>query len=140
MNMQSNQVEIGKALLEGITAHDLSQWEALLADDYTGSYPSMRSGINRQLARGYNEVFLVAFPDLHFEIQRTVVNEEVVVYQWLGSGTHDGPLTLPTGTIPATGKYAAIPGVLITTVKEGKIMREETYWNQVELLAQLGIM
>jgi steroid delta-isomerase-like uncharacterized protein len=139
MNMQSTTVEIGRALLDSLNAHDLSRWEAQLADDYTGSYPSMRNDVDRQVAKDYNAIFLTAFTDLHFEVQRTIANGEVVVYQWLGSGTHLGPLALPMGAIPATGKRAAVPGVLITTVKQGKIVREETYWNQVELLEQLGI-
>ena len=140
MNTQANPVEIGRALLDGMNAHDLSQWELLLTDDYTGSYPSMRNDVERQVAKEYNAVFLVACPDLHFEVQRTIANGEVMVYQWLASGTQTGPLVLPTGTIPPSGRHAIIPGVLITTIKQGKIVREETYWNQVELLAQLGIM
>ena len=139
MNKQSTIVEIGRVLLDSLNAHDLSLWEALLADDYTGSYPSMRHDVDRQVAKDYNAIFLTAMPDLHFDVQRPIVNGDVVVYQWLGSGTHLGPLALPTGTIPATGNQAAVPGVLITTVKQGKIVREETYWNQVELLEQLGI-
>ena len=30
MNMQMNQVEIGRALLDCFNAHDLGQWEALI--------------------------------------------------------------------------------------------------------------
>jgi steroid delta-isomerase-like uncharacterized protein len=139
MNIQSTMVEIGRALLDSLNAHDLSHWEALLADEYTGSYPGLRSGVDRQVAKAYNAVFLPAFPDLYFEVQRTIANGEMVVYQWLATGTHNGPLELPTGTVPATGKRGVVPGVLIATVKGDKIVREETYWNQVELLEQLGI-
>ena len=95
----------------------------------------MRNDVDRQVAKEYNAIFLTAAPDLHFEVQRTIVNGDVVVYQWLVTGTHLGPLALPSGTIPATGNHTAIPGVLIATVKQGKIVREETYWNQVELLS-----
>ncbi|MEZ4664909.1 MAG: ester cyclase [Caldilineaceae bacterium] len=140
MQTDTQIIQIGRALLDGLNAHDLSQWEAMLAEDYTGSYPGLRSGADRQIAKAYNAVFLPAFPDLHFEVERTIANGEVIVYQWMSTGTHSGPLQLPTGTIPATGRQGAVPGVLITTVKHGKIVREETYWNQVELLAQLGIM
>ena len=139
MNTPSTTVEIGRALLDGTNAGDLSKWEALLADDYTGSYPSMRNDVDRHVAAGYNSVILAALPT-HFEVQRTIVDGDVAIYQWLASGTHTGPLALPTGTIPATGKSATVPGVLITTVKDGKIVREEMYWNQLELLVQLGIM
>ena len=135
MNVQADQVEIGRALLDAINARDLSQWETRLAGDYTASYPGMRNGVDREAAKGFNGVFLTGTPDLHFEVQRTIADGNVVVYQWLASGTHTGPLVLPTGSIPPTGKRGAVPGVLITVVKQGKIVREETYWNQVELLS-----
>jgi len=63
-----------------------------------------------------------------------------VIYTWTGKGTHDGPLATPTGPIPPTGKKGSIDGVLIATIKNGKIVREETYWNIPDLLAQLGVM
>jgi len=63
-----------------------------------------------------------------------------VIYTWTGTGTHDGPLATAKGIIPPTGKKGSIDGVLIATIKEGKIVREETYWNVPDLLAQLGLM
>jgi predicted ester cyclase len=65
---------------------------------------------------------------------------DTVVYTWTGVGTHDGPLATPAGQVPPTGRRGRIEGVLISTVKNGKIVREETYWNQIDLLAQLGLM
>ena len=56
------------------------------------------------------------------------------------TGFNTGPLNTPAGAIPPTGKKASVDGVLITTIKAGKIVREETYWNVPDLLAQLGIM
>lgn len=133
-------IEIGRAMLDGFNASDLSKWASLLADDYTGSYPGMRSGADKATAHMYNAVFPLAFPDLHFSCQRTVAEGDTIIYQWSATGTHNGPLALPTGVVPPTGKSATVAGVLITTVRDGKIVREETYWNQIELLAQLGLM
>jgi steroid delta-isomerase-like uncharacterized protein len=135
-------------LLDSVNAHDLDKWRACLADDFTASYPSLRDdgnggangGVNGEVAYNYNAVIMAAMPDLHFDVQRTVVNGDVVVYQWMASATQTGALTMPTGTIPPTGKRASAPGVLIAVVKNGKIVREETYWNQLEVLAQLGAM
>ncbi len=38
----------------------------------------------------------------------------------------------------ASGKTGAIDGVLITTIRAGRIVREETYWNVPDLLAQVS--
>ncbi|HRW47540.1 MAG: ester cyclase [Caldilinea sp.] len=140
MNTDATIIRIGRALLDGFNAKDLSEWESLLAEEYTGSYPGLRRGADRQVATAYNAVFVPAFPDLHFAVERTFADGDMIVYQWMSTGTHTGPLELPTGTVAATGKHCTVPGVLVATVKDGKIVREETYWNQLELLAQLGIM
>ena len=137
-------IQIGRSLFDGIEAHDLSQWEAVLANNFTASYPSARPalnmGLNKEQAKAYNSIFIPAFPDLHFDYRDVMTDGDKIVYFWEATGTHDGPLALPTGTIPPTHKKATIPGVLYVELKNGKIVREETYWNQVELLTQLGLM
>jgi steroid delta-isomerase-like uncharacterized protein len=139
MSTQGN-ITIGRALLDSMAAHDLSQWEALLAEDFTCSYPGFRGEYGKEAAKAYNMPLIAAFPDLRFDILRTMTNGDTVIYVWNGKGTHSGPLALPTETVPPTGKYAELQGVLVTTMKDGKILREESYWNQMELLAQLGLM
>jgi ketosteroid isomerase-like protein len=137
---------IGRTLLDAIEAHDLGRWEAALAAEATFSYPGLRDdhphpdgGGARAAARAYNAPFLAAFSDLTFIYDRTLVAGDTVVYCWRGRGTHDGPLALPIGTVPATGRTAEVPGVLVAVVRDGKIVREETYWNPGELLTQLGL-
>jgi steroid delta-isomerase-like uncharacterized protein len=130
----------GRALLDGLTAHDLSRWEAALAPDASFSYPGLRGANDAATARAFNTPFLDAFSDLRFTVDRTIAQGDTTVYCWRARGTHDGPLNLPTGTVPPTGRSAEIPGVLVTTVRDGKIVREETYWNLLELLTQLGLM
>jgi steroid delta-isomerase-like uncharacterized protein len=139
MNAQTN-IEIGKILFDAVREGDLSSWEAALSDDFTFSYPGLREGGDKQAAKAFNEVFMTASPDLTFDIQRTVADGETIVYQGIFNATHTGPLALPTGTIPPTGRTASVPGVLISVVRDGKLVREETYWNLAELMAQLGLM
>lgn len=138
--MPQDLATIGRALLDAFNAHDLRPWEARLAPDATFSYPNLRGDQVRAAARAYNAAFLPAFSDLHFVADRTIVQGDTVVTCWRAAGTHDGPLASPTGVIPATGRAAEIPGVLVAVVRDGQIMREETCWNQVELLSQLGLM
>jgi steroid delta-isomerase-like uncharacterized protein len=139
MNTQKD-LEIGRALIDAVNAGDLSIWEAVLDEEFTCSYPGLREGGNRETAKAFNAGIMVGFPDLHFDVQRTIANGDTFVYQYMATATHTGPLELPTGTVPATGRKGGLPGVFITVVKDGKIVREESYWNQLELLAQLGLM
>ncbi len=138
--MKPEEIKIGKSLLDALNARDLSRWEASLAENVTVSYPGLRGNNNKAAAKAFNEPFLTAFSDLHFNVERAVADGDTCVYVWTATGTHDGPLATPTGAIPPTGKKGNVPGVLIATIKNGKIVREETYWNVMDLMAQLGLM
>ncbi len=138
--MNSNNIQIGKALLDAFNVRDLNTWARQLSDSYTGSYPGMRDIAGKEAARAYNAPFLMAFSDLNFQIHQVFEKDDTVVYTWTGAGTHDGPLATPNGPVPPTGRKGRVEGVLISTIKNGQIVREETYWNQIDLLSQLGLM
>jgi hypothetical protein len=50
-HMNTNTIQIGRAMLDAFNARDLNAWAAQLSDDYTGSYPSMRDHKQRGGAR-----------------------------------------------------------------------------------------
>ena len=50
-----------------------------------------------------------AFSNMHRELNRIYVDGNVVVVQLALQGTHDGPLQLPFGELPATGKQMDAP-------------------------------
>ena len=133
-------IPTARALIDAFNAHDLSIWERALAEDFVGEYPMAR-GLGKAQARAYNEGFLTAFSDFSFTLHKAIANGESVALHWTGGGTHDGPLQTPTGqTIPPTGKRGTLSGVFLVDVKDGKITRERTYWDEFELMSQLGLM
>jgi hypothetical protein len=44
------------------------------------------------------------------------------------------------GTIPPTGRQGSLSGIYSAEVKDGRIARESTRWDQVAMLSQLGLM
>lgn len=52
------------------------------------------------------DIYAKAFPDMHRELIEFYVkdDENLVVVELTLNGTHKGPLELPVGTIPPTGK------------------------------------
>ena len=65
---------------------------------------------------------------------------DLVLTHWTGSGTHTERLATVAGeTIPPTRRTARVSGAMLTKVKNGKIVGEWSYWDQLSLLAQLGI-
>ena len=103
-----NNIQIAEKLFDAINAHDLDLGDSYLAVDYKFEGPGTKlngGALNRDQARVYNQGFMNAFPDLHFDINRKIAQGEYVVINWVASGTHTGPLPTPTGdTLPATGK------------------------------------
>src|SRR5436309_2823092 len=136
-SMSDNQIAtVANALIEGMNAHNLDLWEKQLAPNFVAEYPGAR-GLNKEVARMFNQSFITAFPDLHFDVHEVVANGSVVAIRWTGGGTFNLPLQTATGqTIQPTGKSGAIDGVFIVTVKDGKIVKEQSYWSELELMGQ----
>ena len=127
-------------VIEALNAGDLSQWSQKLADDYAGEYPGVPV-LNKAQSFGYNQRFLVAFPDTYFEVHSVLAQGDQVFIHWTVSGTHTERLATVTGrTIPPTQRRAMVSGVLLSEVRDDKIVREQWYWDQLSLLDQLGII
>ena len=137
-------IHIAEKLFDAINAHNLNLGDSYQAVDYKFEGPGTdRNGgaLNRDQAKAYTQGFITGFPDLHFELTHRVAQGEFVVINWVGSGTHTGPLPTPTGdTLPATGKKAAVFGSTTYQFKNGKAVKGWTYWDMVSLLSQLGMM
>ena len=64
----------------------------------------------------------------------------VVVVQLALQGTHDGPLQLPFGELPATGKKMDAPCCDVFELEDGKIKRFDCYPEGSIIFAQLGVL
>jgi steroid delta-isomerase-like uncharacterized protein len=80
--------------------------------------------------------FLTAFPDLRFDIEDTVSENDKVVACWTISGTHKGEYL----GIPATDQKISVEGVTIHHVAGGKIMDSFANWDALGLMQQLGVV
>lgn len=139
-----NNIQIAEKLFDAINAHNLSLGDSYEAVDFKFEGPGTdRNGgaLNREQSRAYTQGFITGFPDLHFELKQRISQGEYVVINWVGTGTHTGPLTTPTGdTLAATGKKTSVSGSTTYQIKNGKAVKGWTYWDMVSLLSQLGIM
>jgi predicted ester cyclase len=139
MSAQENE-ELALTVIEALNTRDLSWWSQNLSDPYVAEYPGVPV-LNKTQSIGYNKRFVIAFPDSHFEVNSVVAQGDQVFTHWTVSGTHAERLATVTGrTIPPTRRRATVSGVLLTEVRDGKIVREGWYWDQLSLLDQLGIM
>jgi len=139
MSAKENE-ELALTLIEALNTRELSQWSQKLSEDYAGEYPGVPV-LNKTQSLGYNRRFVIAFPDTHFEVHSVAAQGDQVFVHWTVSGTHSERLATVTGrTIPPTRRRVMVSGVLLTEVRDGEIVREHWYWDQLSLLNQLGIM
>ena len=86
------------------------------------------------------EVYAAAFPDMHRELFRVFEVGNTVIVELALQGTHKGPLALPSGTIPATGKRMDAPCCDVFRLKNGKIESFNCYPSGTIILGQLGVL
>lgn len=120
---------------------DLEGWIACFTEN--GEFTDNSVGITyrgRDLAipvRNYG----TAFSDMHRELGRIYTDGNIVVVQPALQGTHDGPLELPFGELPATGKRMDAPCADVFELDEdGKIIRFDCYPEGSIIFAQLGVL
>lgn len=74
------------------------------------------------------------FSDFKATIEEVVVKGDMVWGRFSMEGTNTGPV----GPFPPTGKKFHITGLAISQVVDGKIVRDETFWNVLDFYQQLG--
>jgi steroid delta-isomerase-like uncharacterized protein len=86
-------------------------------------------------------VWFAAFSEMDYEITRTIAAEDVVVSQWVFTGTHDGVLGAPVFDPPQqpSEKTIRIRGVSVYDIHDGQIQKETMYIDLATLWVELGV-
>jgi len=77
---------------------------------------------------------------MHRELYDLYATDDVVVVELSLNGTHQGPLALPNGTIPATGKKMSAPCCDVFRLQDGKVLSFNCYTAATIMLGQLGVL
>lgn len=127
-------------MTKAVTTRDLKAVAAAYADDAVADTPDEGVIKGREQIVDYLRRFLDAFPDLSWEeAYKTECGDTAVDEGWV-VGTNTGPIVLPNGeTIPATGKFMRLRECDIVTASGGLIMSHRFYFDQMDMLGQLGL-
>ena len=84
--------------------------------------------------------WFAGFNEIDYEVKRTIASEEVVVTEWIFTGTHTGSLGPPVfeERLDPTGRTIQFRGVTIYDVADGLIQRETIYMDLATLIVELG--
>ena len=83
----------------------------------------------------YNN-YLDGFSDAEFKVIDGFGQGDRIVKHWQFVGTHDGAFF----GIPATNKKVDLKGTTLVTMKNGRVLYEEDYFDNYSFLTQLGIL
>jgi len=90
--------------------------------------------------REFMQGWVDAFPDGSTEDTTAYAGEEFGVTEFIGRGTHDGPLVSPAGEIPPTGHSVEFSLCEVYEFRDGKIISGHTHFDSLGLMAQLGVV
>lgn len=79
-------------------------------------------------------------PDVKGTVTNAFASGNTVVLEINWQGTHTGPLEMPSGTIPASGKRQSTPSAWIFQFEGDRIKESRSYFDMVTLLQQIGAM
>ena len=83
--------------------------------------------------------WITAFSDARADIQIQFASDTHVVTEFIGRGTHDGPLKSPQGSIPPTKKKINVKFCEILQITNGKVSEGRLYFDTATMMRQLGL-
>jgi uncharacterized protein (TIGR02246 family) len=124
-----------------VNAHDLNPIGDMYAEDAELVWPGLGPTRGRNAIVAFYATLFGAFPDVHVTIKRIIEQGDAVAIEYVSEGTHSGPLPMPAGELPPTNRRMRTEATSVGTADgEGLIKTQREYFDQVEILAQLGLM
>lgn len=132
-------VALARTTLHLLDERRLDEWEQTMAPDAVFVGPGMDLK-GREEIRRFVEGFHQAFPDVAHRIDRLLVAGDTLIMEGVFTGTHEGVLRTPAGDVPPTGRRVEVREVQLVTIdRDGLAARFDTYFDRLEMLAQLGL-
>jgi predicted ester cyclase len=132
--------EIGSKFIEAFNAHDESRIRELYGETVVFDGPGDVRLQGGDAVHRYSLGWMAAFPDVFLSVHNELVAGDWVVQEATFEGTHEGTLSSPGGDIPATHNRVSGRFVQICKV-EGDVLTDiRLYFDQVQLMTQLGVM
>jgi steroid delta-isomerase-like uncharacterized protein len=138
--MSQENVEIVRRFYDAFGEGDLDAATAVFADRVRVTDPDLGTVEGLPAFRDYLEGLKGPLPDAAAIIERTYDAGDTVIVEGRFTGTNTGPLEGPEGETPPSGRTVDLPFADFSRLRDGKIVEYRTYYDQVALLTQLGLM
>ncbi len=137
--------EVVSQVVAAMSAQDTETLKALHAEGfiidwvYGDAFETPPSSAEESAA--FFPIWFAGFDDSDYEVTRTIAADDVVVTEWVFTGTHTGPLGPPVfeQRLEPTGKTIQFRGVTLYDVQDGLVQRETIYMDLATLIVELGV-
>jgi steroid delta-isomerase-like uncharacterized protein len=136
----TQQQQIASQFYESFAAGDIDSALAVFADHLETVDPGMGTVLGLPPFRKYLEGFKRAMPDARAVISRMYQADDMIMVEGRLLGTHTGPLAGPDGDVEPSGRTIDLPFADFSRIQDGQIVAYHTYYDQLSLLTQLGLM
>ena len=131
--------EVGEQFTAAFNSHDEERMRELTAEDAVFEGPGARVG-GKDATVGYAMAWINAFADAKLEVHNEIVAGDWVVQEFTFVGIHTGTLQSPAGDIPPTNRLLRGRATQIIRVEDGHVADTRLYFDQVDVMTQLGLM
>jgi ketosteroid isomerase-like protein len=124
-----------------VLAGDLEVLREIYSPDVVATTPDSGTlhGIDEVIK--WNQAFVGAFSDRAYYPSQQLETADCAIDQGDFVGTHTNPLEMPDGqSVPPTGKQIRMRAADVAVVRDGKVVRHDFYFDQLDMLAQLGLL
>jgi predicted ester cyclase len=132
--------QVGADFVAAFNDHDESRIRELNAENGVIEAPGDVHLEGREPLTQYAMAWLNAFPDARITVTNELVSGDWVAQEFTFEGTQEGVLSGPAGEIPATNRRLNGRGVQIFRVENDTVVDTRLYFDQVQILTQLGLM
>ena len=135
--------QIAQENINAFNTHDANAVAALDHPDVVSTVPGPTGRTElrgRDAAKEYNQSWFNAFPDARVRSTNDVISGDYIVQEGTFEGTNTGPWQSEAGDMPATGRTLKGQFCQVIRTKDGLIISSNLYFDQVQVLTQLGLM
>lgn len=133
-------LEVVERWWKAVEAGDLDSIDAFTSPDCEITMPGIGRIDRDTLRTQVLPAYLTGFPDLRHETVDSVESGDRVVVRLRVTMTHTGPFVTPQGEVPPTGRTVVLDSADVVTVVDGRIRSWHTYFDQMSMLGQLGLL
>ncbi|WP_182887693.1 ester cyclase [Microbispora sp. H10885] len=127
-------------MLDAMNAHDLHAVLRCYAPGAVVVGPEMEAGEPGEIGSYVMQMWR-GFPDLRFTVWETISFADVVATEMTAVGTHTGPYLVAGGDLLApTGRGINVRVSWFWHLKDGRILSQRFYYDQLQIYSQLGLL